>query len=114
MDSINHLRRVIREVLSPYTERVYAYDEIQNHLVWDEVNDQYLVLSMGWGTKPMKRRIHGCLIHLAIRDEKIWIQRDGTEEGVASELEAAGVSPQQIVLGFKEPELRPHTGYAAA
>lgn len=30
--------------------------------------------------------VYGIIIHVDIRDGKIWIQRDFTEEGVASEL----------------------------
>jgi hypothetical protein len=36
-------------------------------------------------------RIHRCLLHLKIQDGKIWIERDGTEHGIANELVAAGV-----------------------
>ncbi len=45
---------------------------------------------------------------------KIWIQRDGTEEGIAADLERAGIPKEHIVLGFRPPELRPYTGYAVA
>lgn len=47
-------------------------------------------------------------------DGKIWIQRDGTEEGIAADLERAGIPKEHIVLGFRPPELRPYTGYAVA
>ncbi len=47
-------------------------------------------------------------------DGKVWIQRDGTQEGIALELEEAGIPKEAIVLGFKRPELRPYTDYAAA
>lgn len=49
-----------------------------------------------------------------IIDGKIWIQRDGTEEGIAADLERAGIAKDQIVLGFRSPEVRPYTGYAVA
>jgi len=45
-------------------------------------------------------------------DGKIWIQHDGTEHGVARELEALGVPRQAIVLGFDAPVKRPLTDYA--
>jgi len=45
---------------------------------------------------------------------KIWIQRDGTERGIASDLTEAGIPNDHIVLGFREPELRQYTGFAAA
>ncbi len=75
---------------------------------------EYLVMSTGWARDPLKRRIHGSLIHLAVIDGKIWVQRDGTEDGVAGELEEVGISRQQIVLGFQEPGARQYTDYAAA
>lgn len=40
---------------------------------------------------------------MKIKDGKIWIERDGTEIGVANELVEAGVPKQDRVLGFKAP-----------
>jgi XisI protein len=60
------------------------------------------------------RRVHGCLIHVDIIDGKFWIQRDGTEQGIANELVHAGVPKDHIVLGFRSAELRKHTEFATA
>jgi len=49
-----------------------------------------------------------------VREEKIWIQRDGTEEGIANELVEAGIPPDQIVLAFRHPDTRKYTGFASA
>ena len=59
-------------------------------------------------------RIHGSVLHLDIRNGKVYIQHDGTEEGVADKLVAAGIPPDHIVLAFKPPELRPYTEFAVA
>ena len=67
-------------------------------------------MSVGWDG----RRVHGCLIHIDLIDGKCWIQRDGTESGIALELEAAGIPKDHIVLAFRPPEVRQHTGYAVA
>ena len=45
---------------------------------------------------------------------KIYIQHDGTEDGIATDLEIAGVPKSDIVLAFHAPELRKHTEYAIA
>jgi hypothetical protein len=45
---------------------------------------------------------------------KIWIQYDGTEEGVATELLEAGVPKAHIVLGFRHPRERKYSGRAVA
>ena len=57
--------------------------------------------------------MHGCLIHVDIIDGKIWIQRDGTERGVAQDLIDAGVPRDQIVLAFRAAEARAEAGLAA-
>jgi hypothetical protein len=61
-----------------------------------------------------ERRVHGSLVHIDLIDGKCWIQRDGTEHGIAHDLEAAGIPKDRIVLEFKHREMRPLTGYAVA
>ena len=112
MDSLECYRQIIKTVLQPYANLRYAYDEIQNRAVFDAETDQYLIVSSGWSQE--ENRIHGCLIHVEIFNGKVWIQRDGTEDGIANELIAAGIPKDHIVLGFKRPEIRPYTGFAVA
>ena len=57
--------------------------------------------------------VYGTIIHVDIRDGKIWTQRDFTEEGVASELVDLGVPKTDIVLDFKPPYMRQFTGFAS-
>jgi hypothetical protein len=109
MDTIASYRQIIQEVLSRYSHITYAYGDIRNETVFDLKNDRYMVVSMGWDDV---RRIHGCLLHVEILDGNIWIQRDGTEDGIALELEQAGIPKEHIVLGFHEPDVRQYTGYA--
>jgi hypothetical protein len=58
--------------------------------------------------------VHGCVTHVQIIDNKIWIQRDGIEDGITDELVEAGIPKDEIVLGFQPSNVRPHTGYAVA
>jgi hypothetical protein len=51
-------------------------------------------------------------LHIDIINHKLWIQHDGTEEGIALELVAAGIPKEQIVLGFRSLEARKHTEFA--
>ena len=59
-----------------------------------------------------RRRIHGSVLHVDIRDGKIWIQHDGTERGIAEDLLESGVPKDHIVLAFHSPELRKDTEFA--
>ena len=108
---MTNYRRIIEKVLENHTQISYANGEIENEIIFDQANDRYLVMSVGWDDV---KRIHGCLLHIDIIGDKVWIQRDGTEDGTAYELEQAGIPKDRIVLGFHEPDVRQHTGYAVA
>ena len=111
MDQLNHYRNLLEKILTEYSIIPYAFGDVSNFTVFDRPNDRYFVMTQGWN---QNRRVHHCLIQVDIIDGKFWIQNDGTEEGVATDLERAGVPKDQIVLGFRRPELRPYTEYAAA
>ena len=112
MDTVAHYRQIIRDLLLPLVERHYANADITNEAVFDEVNDRYLIMSVGW--QGRSKRMHGCLVHLDIINGKVWIQRDGTEDGIGYDLEAAGIPKSDIVPAFHPENVRPHTGYAVA
>ncbi|MHC5615141.1 MAG: element excision factor XisI family protein [Nostoc sp.] len=95
----------------------YSYGDIQHETIFDKEQDRYLVMILGREPVPelsmtATRRVHGCLIHMDIIDGKIWIQHDGTEEGLAMELVRAGVVKDRIVLGFRSKELRENSEFA--
>lgn len=80
-------------------------------MVFDDVNGRYLVLDIGWNGD---KYLHTTPIHLDLVDNKIWIQYDDTEEGVATDLMEAGVSKEDIILGFRHPKVRQYTGFAVS
>ena len=57
--------------------------------------------------------MHHVAVHVEVRGDRVWLQCDNTDLVVAEDLVAAGIPKSSIVLGFRAPELRPHTGYAA-
>ena len=72
---------------------------------------KYELVYAGWNGH---RRIHGSVIHVDVRDGKVWIQHDGTEEGIAERLVSAGIPPDHIVLAFRHPKDRQYTSFAVA
>jgi hypothetical protein len=110
MDNLDGYRQTIERLLKEYAKLTPAYGEIESQAVFDRQRDHYLLMNLGWDCG----RVHGCLIHIDLIAGKCWIQRDGTEHGIARDLEEAGIPKSHIVLAFKAPELRPHTGYAVA
>jgi hypothetical protein len=111
MDELGAYRRAIETILTEHTRVPYAYGDIRQEVVFDRDRDHYLVMNVGW---DQGKRVHGSLIHVDILDGKVWAQRDGTEEGVAAELLAAGVPKERIVLAFRAPEMRKYTDFAVA
>ena len=109
MDKIDKYREIIERVLTEYAVIPYAYGEIKSEPVFDRLRDSYLLVNVGW---HKGRRMHGCLVHIDIIDGKIWIHRDGLEDGIATDLEREGVPKSDIVLAFHAPELRKYTEYA--
>lgn len=99
------------KVLQDYYEFLGDDPESELKLVIDEKNHHYLLIEAGW---HKNQRIYGNLIHLDIIQAKIWIQQDGTEVGIANELVALDISPQQIVLAFKTLERRKITDFAVS
>lgn len=111
MDTQLNYGEIIKKLLETYAE---YYSEDSEHLlqpVFDDVNQTYLLLDSNWYGNEY---IHHTPIHVDIRNGKIWIQYDDTEEGFATDLLEAGIPAHDIVLGFRPPELRPFTEFAAA
>ncbi|BAB72518.1 hypothetical protein DSM107007_18790 [Nostoc sp. PCC 7120 = FACHB-418] len=64
---------------------------------------------MGWEGQDW---IHSCIIHIDIKNGKIWLQWNGTEDDIAADLVTMGVPKEDIVLGFQSPFMRKFTEYA--
>ena len=84
METIERYSQIVREVLVPLLLRQYSGMDVTNEAVFDEKNDRYLVMSVGWQGRI--HRINRCLAHLDIIDGKVWIQQDNTEDGLAYDL----------------------------
>jgi hypothetical protein len=82
--------------------------EVQH--VFDEVNDHYLLLYLGW---DRDRRVWQTALHVRLHADKIWVEVDETEQGIATQLLRAGVPREDIVLAFHPPELRHLTEFAS-
>lgn len=109
MDKLAQYRAYIQQLVEQYGKYKPSYGEIEMQPIFDTEHDHYQLFTVGWHGK---KRIHGCIMHLDIKDGKIWIQHDGTEIGMANELVAQGVPKEDIVLAFHAPSRRSYTGFA--
>ena len=108
MERVNY-PDLIQEVLSRHLGNDLSDGSTEVQTIFDTKIDRYQVLHIGW---EESHRVFACVAYVEIRNDKIWIQRDRTEMGIASELLAAGVAKTQIVLGFHSPAKRPYTEFA--
>ncbi len=112
MDSLkNHYRKIIEKVLKDYADFLGNDENVEVELVFDRERNRYLLVEAGWEDGY---RIYGTLLHIDMIDNKLWIQHDGTEDGIAVELVTAGIPKEKIVLGFRTLEERKHTEFAVS
>ncbi len=111
MDKIIFHREAVKKVLSRYKEVVSraAKTEIENLFVFDDSSDNYTWLRFGWTNNG---RLESITTFIRLLNDKIYIEEDLTENGIANELIDLGVSQKDIVLAFQQPEMRQLTEFA--
>ena len=112
MDSvISEYRVIIEKLLREYADLLGQDGQTQSELIFDRDHNHYLLIEAGWHNSD---RIYGPFIHIDIIDGKLWIQHDGSEEGVAYELVEAGIPKEHIVLAYKSEARRQLTEFAVS
>jgi hypothetical protein len=111
MDTLNHYRQAIQQLLTEYVQTPISNGEIESQTVFDTQHDHYQVMNVGWDGN---RRVHGCVLHLDMKNGKIWVQQNMTEMQIAQALMAMGVAKEDIVLGFQVEYMREYTGFGVA
>ena len=110
MDKLEHYRATIQQLLEDYAQ--FDSDEaVEIQLLADPVRDHYQLMHIGWQDE---RRIYGCILHLDIKNGKIWLQHNGTEDDIPAELVKLGIPKTDIVVGFHSPFKRQFTEYAVS
>jgi len=108
MDTLNSYRDKIKQLLETIAP---PSNEIESQILIDTEHDHYQITQVGWKNN---RRVYGCVLHLDIKNDKIWIQHNGTELDIAQELVKLGIPKEWIVLGFQSAYKRQFTEFAVA
>ncbi len=108
---LDQWRETLEKILQYYADLPYRYGDVSTYVVVSRDLNHFLLMQEGWENDC---RVHGCVVHAEIRNDKIWVHYDGIEDGITGELVAAGVPKDHIVLAFHSPQVREHTGYALA
>ncbi|PSF31379.1 XisI protein [Aphanothece hegewaldii CCALA 016] len=111
MDKLTYYRSLIQKILTEYHQQFSQAcpPDVEMLLAFDEKRDQYLWFQVGW---TPQERIKGISVHVRLKNDKIYIEEDWTEEGIATDLLREGVSKEDIVLAFHDPKTRKFTEFA--
>ncbi|MHC5746962.1 MAG: element excision factor XisI family protein [Nostoc sp.] len=109
MDKLNQYRKKVRQLLTKHLQYKPSYGDVEVEQIFDEEHDHYQIISVGWNNQ---HRIYGPIMHLDIKNNKIWIQQNTTEADIALELMEMGIDKQDIVIGFHTPKMRQLSGFA--
>lgn len=110
MDKLDLYRQYIQELLTERAKLRPKSSPVESETIFDLARDHYQVVNVGW--KDNNTRIYGCVLHVDIKDGKIWVQHDGTEDAIADQLVKRGVPSQDIVLAYHSPTMRQYTDFA--
>ncbi len=86
MEKIEKYREYVQIMLPDYAESKTSYNpdnELEMQTIFDTVRDHYQLIYVGW---DKRKRVYGSVMHLDIKNSKIWIQWNGTEDDIAVEL----------------------------
>jgi hypothetical protein len=109
MDKLTRYREAVKTLILDYAQYKPSVGEIEPEVIFDVERDHYELMMVGWRRTA---RVHGSVIHIDIRNGKVWIQHNGTEGDLGEELMELDVPREDIVLGYRRPEVREYTGYA--
>ena len=113
MDKLNQYRQIIQKILTDFQQWAAEANQpgVEQCLAFDENRDHYFWFHVGWDGK---HREFSVTVYLRIVQGKIWIEEDWTKQGIADQLLEAGVSSEDIVLGFQHPSKRCSSEFATA
>jgi hypothetical protein len=102
---------LIERILNEHAAIPFPNLQIKSQTVFDRAQHRYLLINVG---EHLQKRIHHIVVDVELRGDKFWIQYDGTEDGIALDLEQAGIPKDRIVLGWLTERERQMGEYAVA
>lgn len=112
MAALEQYQKAVQSALLNYANErlgLSSHPDLELQTLFDTKHDHYQLVYVGWyGTK----RVYTPLFHIDIKNEKVWLQLNSTEDDITRELIKLGVPKEDIVLGFQAPIMRQFTEFA--
>ncbi|MBD2771755.1 XisI protein [Iningainema tapete] len=97
MDKINQYRQIVKQVVTYYSRLKPSHGNIRLDTVFDEQQDRYGLMQVGW---DRGKRVRGNLIYITLLGEKVIVEYDGMESGITQDLIEKGIPEEDIILAF--------------
>ncbi|MCO6488036.1 MAG: XisI protein [Phaeodactylibacter sp.] len=112
MAKIGKYQKIIEELLEEYAAiKPAVSNDIDTELIIDRERNHFLLMHVGWRDKYP---IYNTIIHIDIKDSKVWVQQDWTDAVIVDRLMEKGIPQDDIVLGFLAPYKRQYSGFPAS
>jgi XisI protein len=111
MDKLEQYRQILKALIHRYADLSRSDTQVESIALCDPTQDSYMVMDIGWNSSG---RVHSVPIHLRIKNQKVWLEWDGTDQEIAQQMIDSGIPQEDIVLAFYRPERQKLTGFALA
>ncbi len=109
--AINNYRTVIKRLIADYAEIESPKNGVHPLVILDDERGHYQLMRIGW---EGDKRVYHIVLHIDLIEDKVWIQRNATDQQIAEELVDLGIPRNAIVLGIHPPRVRQFTDFAVA
>lgn len=109
MEKLNNYRSILRRIVTERAKYTPSHGIIETVAICDDQQEHYLMVHLGWSEHY---RHDQPILHLRLHNGKVWVERDGSAEGVVNLLLEAGIPPEDIVQAYLRPSERELTEFA--
>jgi hypothetical protein len=100
-EKMNGYKRICQQMIERQAALPSEPASVEAVAVCDHASGNYLLLDVGWYPQE---RAHYVVLHLRVKDGKVWIEYDGIEYGIAHDLREAGIPAEDLVWPLAEHE----------
>lgn len=110
MDKVTRYQNLIKQHLTQWADFMKSQPRPGEEIIlaFDDHHQHYILMKSRWLDGGNGGRSQHIPLRVSIKNEKIWIEDDHTEDGIATFFLDNDVSAEDIVLGFQPPVMRSH------
>jgi len=114
VDKLTRYQTLIKQHLTEWAEFMRSQPRPDEEIIlaFDDEHKNYILIKSRWLAGGKEGRSQHIPLRVAIKGDKIWIEDDHTEEGIATFFLENGIPPNDIVLGFQPPRMRAYSEFA--